>query len=269
MLERITDAHLARRRHRLRPAALFSIAAHVAALIALLAYATWRVDKIQTIDTPVLLAAGINLPAPEAASPEPAVKPKPPGRRRELGQPTKVSKEPESDDDETGGEQSDAPYTGLAAGCPPGAECEASILDGVTPPVCGDGRVEGDEQCDDGGRAAGDGCSASCRREAAIVSPGLVEGRRIAGDPQIAAPESVRRQMSQDHQGRAVGTVKMCLDRDGNVSSLRVLRSTGYSQYDELLTSRMRGWRYRPYQLSSGAAVPVCTAVTFVYLLRP
>jgi TonB family protein len=267
MLERITDAHLARRRRRLRPAALFSIAAHLAALYALLAYATWRMDKLQTIEPPVLLAAGINLPAPETASPEPA-KSKRPGKQPALVQPTRVTKEPESSDDETGGDDSPGPYTGLTAGCPPGARCESSILD-VTPPVCGDGRVERGEQCDDGGRAAGDGCSASCRREEAIVSPGLVEGRRIAGDPQIAAPESVRRQMGLDREGRAVGTVKMCLDRDGNVSSLRVLRSTGYSQYDELLTSRMRGWRYRPYQLSNGTAVPVCTAVTFVYLLRP
>jgi TonB family protein len=266
MLERITDAHLARRRRRLRPAALLSIAAHVAALYALLAYATWRTDKLQTIEPPVLLAAGIDLPAPQPAS-EP-VKPKRSGQKPVLGQPTRDPKEPEPPGDETGGDDSPVPYTGITAGCPPGARCPSSILD-VTPPVCGDGRVEGGEQCDDGGRAAGDGCSASCRREQAIVPPGLVEGRRISGDPQIAAPESVRRQMGLDRQGRAVGTVKMCLDRHGNVSSLRVLRSTGYSQYDQLLTSRMRGWRYRPYQLSDGSAVPVCTAVTFVYLLRP
>jgi TonB family protein len=267
MLERITDAHLARRRRRLRPAVLFSVAAHGAALYALLAYATWRVDKLQTAEPPVLLAAGISLPVPESASPEPAPKTERPGKRRVLGQPTKVSKEPESPDEQGG--DSPGPYRGLATGCPPGARCPSSILDGVTPPVCGDGRVEGAEQCDDGGRAAGDGCSATCRREEAIVPPSLVEGRRIAGDPQIGAPESVRRQMGQDREERALGTVKMCLDRDGNVSSLRVLRSTGYSQYDELLTSRMRGWRYRPYQLSNGTAVPVCTAVTFVYLLRP
>jgi outer membrane biosynthesis protein TonB len=52
------------------------------------------------------------------------------------------------------------------------------------------------------------------------------------------------------------------------VRSLRVLDSTGYPLYDERLTSRMQSWRYRPYQLASGAAVPVCTSVTFVYRIR-
>jgi cysteine-rich repeat protein len=32
-------------------------------------------------------------------------------------------------------------------------------------PVCGDGQIVGDEQCDDGNRLPGDGCSASCRTE--------------------------------------------------------------------------------------------------------
>jgi cysteine-rich repeat protein len=35
----------------------------------------------------------------------------------------------------------------------------------VTPPVCGDGVIEGTETCDDGGTDAGDGCSASCALE--------------------------------------------------------------------------------------------------------
>jgi cysteine-rich repeat protein len=32
----------------------------------------------------------------------------------------------------------------------------------VDEPVCGDGEVEGDEACDDGNTADGDGCSATC-----------------------------------------------------------------------------------------------------------
>ncbi len=35
----------------------------------------------------------------------------------------------------------------------------------VTPIACGDGRLTGDEQCDDGGTTAGDGCSATCTLE--------------------------------------------------------------------------------------------------------
>jgi cysteine-rich repeat protein len=34
--------------------------------------------------------------------------------------------------------------------------------------VCGDGKVEGSEQCDDGNTVGGDGCSATCRVEATV-----------------------------------------------------------------------------------------------------
>ena len=48
--------------------------------------------------------------------------------------------------------------------CPSGARCAlhqpACILDG-----CGDGVVEGEEQCDDGNLVSGDGCSAQCKLE--------------------------------------------------------------------------------------------------------
>jgi cysteine-rich repeat protein len=36
----------------------------------------------------------------------------------------------------------------------------------VTGPICGDGNVEGTEQCDDGNVLNGDGCSFSCQVEA-------------------------------------------------------------------------------------------------------
>lgn len=35
----------------------------------------------------------------------------------------------------------------------------------ITPPVCGNGVIEGTETCDDGGTAGGDGCSATCQLE--------------------------------------------------------------------------------------------------------
>jgi len=35
-------------------------------------------------------------------------------------------------------------------------------------PVCGDGEIEGSEQCDDGNTTDGDGCSATCQTEAGV-----------------------------------------------------------------------------------------------------
>ena len=40
--------------------------------------------------------------------------------------------------------------------------------DGFTPPGCGDGTLDADEECDDGNRTDGDGCSAQCRAAGSV-----------------------------------------------------------------------------------------------------
>jgi cysteine-rich repeat protein len=273
MLDQFTKAHRKTQRRRLGPAALFSIAAHVAALIALLGVAAWRVEKLKPVDPPILLAAGFGaLPDTGSEEEEPVKpeKPKKPKRKVDVPvQPEEPTTEEAADDPGEGadGEPGNQPGGGAGGTCLPGQDCQTTAA--PPQPVCGNGQVESGEQCDDGGQAAGDGCSATCRteREAVVVSK-LIEGHRIAGDPQIPAPDSVRLQMVRAGEKRAVGAVKMCLTREGTVRSLAILRSTGYSEYDQLLLGRMRGWLYRPYELSSGARVPVCTVVTFIYQLR-
>jgi cysteine-rich repeat protein len=42
-------------------------------------------------------------------------------------------------------------------------------------PVCGNGKLEGDEECDDGGGAGKDGCTAECRVLCSDFGPGTVE----------------------------------------------------------------------------------------------
>ncbi|WAS98459.1 DUF4215 domain-containing protein [Nannocystis punicea] len=46
--------------------------------------------------------------------------------------------------------------------CDPGLECQAGLCGPPAPPVCGDGDVEGGEQCDDGNKIPGDGCENDC-----------------------------------------------------------------------------------------------------------
>lgn len=272
MLDQFTKAHRKSQRRRLGPAALLSIVAHAAALIALVGVAAWRVEKLKPVDPPILLASGFGaLPVASEEPQEEVRKPrKPPKRKVEVPvQPDEQETEEEdpAEGDDTGGDDV-GPGGGGGGTCMPGQECQMTP---VTPPdpVCGNGVVETGERCDDGGTAAGDGCSATCQTEQErVVVPSLIEGHRISGDPQIAPPESVRLQMMRAGEKRTVGTVKMCLTREGAVRSLKMLRPTGHRDYDELLLSRMRSWRYRPYELSSGVRVPVCTVVTFIYQLR-
>ena len=61
------------------------------------------------------------------------------------------------------------------------------------------------------------------------------------------------------------GTFKLCLSADGNVAAVNQIKSTGFGQYDAKILSTIRTqWKYRPYVVN-GKAVPVCTAVTFIY----
>jgi TonB family protein len=156
----------------------------------------------------------------------------------------------------------------LFAGCSETEECVPAGLASLGAADCGNGKLEPGEQCDDGGRVSRDGCSSRCTLERAVmVDSRVIEGYRIAGDPQIHAPETVREVMNQEQKARAIGIVRMCLTTEGAVDSLRVVRSTGYADYDQLLIRRMRGWRYLPYRMGNGTPVPACTAVTFIYQL--
>jgi TonB family protein len=98
-----------------------------------------------------------------------------------------------------------------------------------------------------------------------IVAPSIVAGLRISGETQIEPPNLVRTAIARDGASRVVGTFKMCLNQQGEVSSVTTLRSTKYAGYDDEIKSTMRNWRYRPY-LIGGTAAPVCSVVTFQYV---
>ncbi len=53
----------------------------------------------------------------------------------------------------------------------------------VTPGACGNGAIDGSEQCDDGNVTGGDGCSASCTREA------FADEKACPGHPLALAPQ--------------------------------------------------------------------------------
>ncbi len=257
-------------RRRPRVVILLSIAAHAVGLTFLVATGLWRVDKLGVENVPLAIASppaglpGAPAEEPEAAKPPDAKKPRPdlPTTRRP-SHPTDSAATP-AGSDQTGGNPGGGDQIGI--GLFPCEGCSSTILDQVQKPACGNGKLEAGEECDDGNRTAGDGCSATCREDRErFLPPRLIEGSRIEGDPQIAPPETVKQGMARSGLDSLTGAVKMCLDKRGSVSSLRMLRSTGFSDYDQRLLAGMRTWRYRPYKLDSGAAVSVCTVVTFIY----
>ncbi len=99
------------------------------------------------------------------------------------------------------------------------------------------------------------------------VAPSVLDSYRIAGDTAITPNDATKIKIEADGKTKIVGAFKLCVNVDGAVSSVSQLKATGYPSYDADILNGMRQWRYRPYQVN-GKAVPVCTAVTFVYSQR-
>ncbi len=97
-----------------------------------------------------------------------------------------------------------------------------------------------------------------------IVPPTLLEGQRIAGNKHIVPNEVTKTEIMRSGKNRIIGSFKLCITVGGAIKSITQLKSTGFVKYDNKIKLEMRQWRYRPY-LVNGRAVPVCTAVTFVY----
>lgn len=93
----------------------------------------------------------------------------------------------------------------------------------------------------------------------------MLEGSRIAGNKMIEPTDVTKTEIQRSGKNRVVGSFKLCLTVDGAIAVVSKMKSTGFPAYDETIMSRIRGeWRYRPFQVN-GKAVPVCTAVTFIY----
>jgi periplasmic protein TonB len=97
------------------------------------------------------------------------------------------------------------------------------------------------------------------------VPPTMLEGSRIAGEKMIAPDDVTKTDIQRSGKDRIIGSFKLCRTVDGGISNVTMLKSTGFPAYDSKIQGKMRSeWRYKPYNVN-GKAVPVCTAVTFIY----
>ena len=96
------------------------------------------------------------------------------------------------------------------------------------------------------------------------VSPATLEAYRIAGSREIPPDLATKKEITADKKAKVIGSFKLCVDREGNVSLVSLLKSTGYPDYDTKLAAELHRWRYKAYEID-GKPTPVCTAVTFIY----
>lgn len=100
-----------------------------------------------------------------------------------------------------------------------------------------------------------------------VIPPSVMGPLRIAGDTQIHPSRTVKNAILGDGKNRVVGTVKVCIGRDGAITSVSTLSSTKYPEYDAQLLASVRSWRYRPYMVD-GVPQPACSPVSFVYTIK-
>lgn len=261
MFERFDSDRTARTRRARWIGATIGVSAlvHLAAGAALLVSAMWHIDKLSA-DLEVPLAVQVGIPA--AAPPPPAgnARPEPekPSRRvddRVQPRTTRAVAETEPAGDPNGRAGGDpngvVGSTGETPGAPPGTVCHSLLgCEGKAlpePPA----RVEPPRA-----------------RSVKVVRAAILEGQRIRGNPQIHPPETARNAMLRDGARRTQAVVKLCLDTQGSPSTVELVKSSGYPEYDSRLRAEIRTWRYRPYRLEGGAAIAVCTSIVFRYEMK-
>jgi protein TonB len=98
-----------------------------------------------------------------------------------------------------------------------------------------------------------------------IVAPTALEASRIAGEKNIIPNDVTKTEIMRSGKTKLVGAFKLCLSAAGQISSVTMIKSTGFPAYDNKILQTMRGeWKYKPFAIN-GKAVPVCTSVTFIY----
>jgi hypothetical protein len=262
-----------------------SAAVHAAVLAGVVLGAMWQVDKLD-------LASNVDItmrvpPPPGESSPPPAaqklavkndqvkpVKVKPP-----VPVQPEIVKDPEPQVATGGGGDPTATGTGTGTGtgtdptatgtgdCPLGG----CVGEDESKPECEDGLDNDDDKLVD---ALDPACKAGETTEGKdpavappIVPPGVAKGLRLSGTEQIFPPEMVRVAMLHQGKDTVQATVQVCVSAGGTVDAVKLLKRTGFPDYDAVLTREIREWRYKPYYIGKRAS-PMCTVAVIIYRMR-
>jgi TonB family protein len=105
---------------------------------------------------------------------------------------------------------------------------------------------------------------APVKAEPARAVPPATFKTMLISSHEIAVPDATLTQMARDEKKKLATVIKVCIDPSGNVTSTSVIKSSGYSIYDDKLVEGIRSWKYRGY-VDGGKAVPACSAVAISF----
>jgi hypothetical protein len=149
---------------------------------------------------------------------------------------------------------------------PPALQPTFSLTKGAAADGDDDDEEEGDDEEGVEGGVAGGTPSGPPAGSPQSIPPTMLESNRLTGNKNIQPDAATQAAIAKSGKDTVVGSHKLCIDDQGAVSAVNLLKSTGFSDYDTKLAREMKKWTYKPYTIN-GKAAPVCTAVTFIYTL--
>jgi TonB family protein len=234
-----------------------SVLFHVAALGGLAIAAMWRIDKLPINDHAGVVAAFEMPPEPRGGAPKAQVlKPK---------DPVVVKVKPPVITQPVVTQEQHVTTTQVAV---------STTIGTGTGSGTGTGTGTGSGSASGSGTGSGSGSGSAAEAvvhktvtKPPIITPADAKALRISGDDQIDAPGAVKVAMVHAGQASLFAAIRICISAGGEVDSVTILRSTGYSEYDQKLVDEMGTWQFHPY-LKEGVATAACTVDTLRYVMR-
>lgn len=100
------------------------------------------------------------------------------------------------------------------------------------------------------------------------VAPTALDSHRLAGDKLIVPDDDDKVAMTKRKLKKVTASVKLCVDKAGDVFGIEIAKSSGLPGYDAKLVRELGTWRYSPFAVN-GKVAAVCTAITFIYAQSP
>lgn len=231
------------------PLVIGSVVLHVVVALVLWAQSVWPVDQLERGRDRLANLAVFDLPAPATGNPHPKPQPelvpkKPLHITHDTVQPLPKQDQPAAPatDDKPGDDKpgdTDVPVEGKCENPPCGLDDKKEPEKPAPPPV-------------------------PVVNKPKIVKPSDLAQARISGETQVHPSEVDKMEILRAGNRGTSAMFLVCVDDRGAVSSVKLQRSSGFSDYDASLTAAIRGWRYRPY-MQDGTPQPICSTVTFDY----
>jgi hypothetical protein len=245
------------RRSGRRTLVVVSVGIHVAIVFGLFVSGIWEIEKVEAGRMPVDLAyvaehqdnGSEGAAAPKAEKFKQKAKKEQKKLVTETVQPVEIKKEEKLEPLVTTTGDGDGSGSGSGSGS-------------------GRGTGTGSGSGDGSGSGSGSDDCATCGVIERFVPPTVLKGLRISGETQVQPPALTKIEIRNSGKSKLLAVFRVCVGTRGEVSTLTLVKSSGFEAYDSTLTAAMRDWKYKPYLLDGKKPVPVCGMVTFIYAMQ-